>query len=221
MRALDTGAGATPLPRFAKRGGLSKTAKIRQKAGDYRLAVSGVATSTAMNDRNVILTGFMGTGKTSVGQALAARLGYAWVDTDALIESKHGPVTEIFAAYGEGFFREIEASVAAELARRRRHVISTGGHMMLDETNAALLSAHARVFCLTASPDTIVHRLAAEGNGTRPLLAGDDPAERIRSLLAERAEAYAAFEQVPTDEATLDDLVDELVRRLGVDQPSS
>jgi shikimate kinase len=86
--------------------------------------------------RNVVLTGFMGTGKTTVGRLLAERLGYGFVDTDALIVARHGPIAEIFAGRGEGEFRRLEAEVAAELADRTGLVIATGGRMLLDHGNA-------------------------------------------------------------------------------------
>ena len=161
---------------------------------------------------NVVLTGFMGTGKTTVGRLLADLLGYEFVDTDELIVELHGPIDEIFRERGEDAFRAIERDVATELAERDRVVISTGGRMMLDPANAATLGARARVFCLTASPETIAARVL---NGPpRPLLAGDNPIARIRQLLAEREAGYAAFEQIPTDSLTAADIAHELVARL-------
>ena len=122
---------------------------------------------------NVVLTGFMGTGKTTVGRLLAELLGYEFVDTDEVIEQRYGPIETIFRERGESAFRTIEREVAAELAGADRRVISTGGGMMLDPVIAESLGAGARVFCLVASPDTIVARVL---NGPdRPLLAGPDP----------------------------------------------
>jgi len=162
---------------------------------------------------NVVLTGFMGTGKTTVGRLLADLLGYEFVDTDELIVELHGPVDEIFRDRGEDAFRAIERDVAAELAERDRAVISTGGRMMLDPVNAATLGARARVFCLTASPETIAARVL---NGpVRPLLAGPSPIARIRQLLAEREAGYAQFEQVATDNRTAAEIADELAARLA------
>ncbi len=173
-----------------------------------------------MDERNVILTGFMGTGKTAVGQLLAARLGRPWVDTDALIEHRHGPIARIFAERGEEAFRGCEAAVARELADQSGLVISTGGRLMLDPENARALG-RGRVYCLDASADEILRRLASEANAERPLLAGPDPAERIRSLLIERAAGYAVFEQVATDGRSALDVVDDIVMRLGTAQPSN
>src|SRR4051794_3497386 len=161
---------------------------------------------------NVVLTGFMGTGKTTVGRLLADLLGYEFVDTDELIVAQHGPIDVIFRVRGEPAFRALERDVAGVLAERERLVISTGGRMMLDPDIAGVLAAGARVFCLTASPETIAARVL---NGPeRPLLAGDDPIARIRSLLAERAAGYARFEQVATDSLTAAEIAHDLAARL-------
>jgi shikimate kinase len=161
---------------------------------------------------NVVLTGFMGTGKTTVGRLLADLLDYEFVDTDQLIEQRHGAIETIFRERGESASRALERDLATELARRDRLVISTGGRMLLDPAIATTLEAHGRVFCLTASADTIAARVL---NGpVRPLLAGPDPLDRIRELLAERAAGYAAFEQVPTDHRTAADIAHELAARL-------
>jgi shikimate kinase len=164
---------------------------------------------------NVVLTGFMGTGKTTVGRLLAERLGYGFVDTDQLIEQRHGPIPEIFRESGEGEFRRLERAVADELAERRQLVISTGGRLMLDAVNAARLTATGDVFCLTASVDTILVRVAGDGAAAeRPLLAGDDARARITELLAERAEAYARFEQLDTEGRAPAELAAELAERV-------
>jgi len=167
-----------------------------------------------MGHRNVILTGFMGTGKSTIGRLLAERLGYDWVDTDELIVDRHGPVAGIFAEDGEAAFRDYERSVAKELAGRRGLVVSTGGRLMLDPVNIATLGATGPVFCLTADIDTIVARATADQT-ERPLLAGPDPAARVASLLGERHEGYARFEEVSTEDRTPEEIVADLVDRLG------
>lgn len=147
---------------------------------------------------NVVLTGFMGTGKSTCGRLLAGMIGYEFVDTDHLIEAEHGPIPTIFAEHGEARFREFEREAARALASRQGLVISTGGRLMLDPDNARVLGATGRVFCLTASVDSILARVEHSASD-RPLLAGDNVRERIERTLADRAEGYAAFDQVDTE----------------------
>jgi shikimate kinase len=163
---------------------------------------------------NVVLTGFMGTGKTTVGRRLARRLGYEFVDTDVVIEQRHGPIPEIFRDRGEDAFRQMEREVAAELARRSRLVIATGGRLMVDDRNAAALDATGVVVCLRAEVDTILGRVASAGD-ERPLLAGGDPRAAIEELLAERRAAYDRFTPIDTDDRTPEQIVDEIVSLLG------
>lgn len=160
----------------------------------------------------IVLTGFMGTGKSTVGRLLAERLGYDWADTDELIERRHGPIAEIFRTEGEAAFRRHEQTVVADLADRARRVISTGGRLMLDPENVARLR-HAAVFCLTADVDTIVARTGID-DVVRPLLGEGDRRERVADLLDERAVAYAAFEQVPTTGLTPEEVVTTILARL-------
>lgn len=147
---------------------------------------------------NVILTGFMGTGKTTVGRLLADRLGYEFVDTDEVIESEHGPIADLFTQSGEEEFRRIERRVAAELAARDGLVVATGGGMMVDDQNVAALAATGMIVCLTADVDTIVDRTITPGGPVRPLLAGSDPRTRVDELLVARAHAYDRFVQIDT-----------------------
>lgn len=169
-----------------------------------------------MADRNVVLTGFMGTGKTTIGRALAAQLGYEFVDTDDVIEARHGPIPAIFAEHGEGTFRRYEREVAEELAGRHGLVIATGGRMMIDAVNAEHLSGTGEVFCLVATIDTILDRVAPEGDaGPRPMLDGDDVRGTIERLLAERAPVYATFRAVETDGRAPDDIAAEIAALVG------
>lgn len=147
---------------------------------------------------NIILTGFMGTGKTAVGRLLAERLAREFVDTDALIIRRAGrPIADIFREEGEPHFRALEAAIAAELAGRRGLVIATGGGLMLDPVNAAALGNTGPVFCLHADAADILARVAADAD-KRPLLGGEDPGTRVRELLRRRAAAYARFRPVET-----------------------
>ena len=169
---------------------------------------------------NVVLTGFMGTGKSSVGRLGAAELGYEWVDTDSIFEARHGPIFEIFSSNGEEAFRRIERSLAAELAAGDGCVISTGGRMMLDEDTAALLGASARVFCLTASVGEILRRVVDQPEPVRPLLAGKSPARRVAEVMVERDLAYGRFEQVATDGRSVAEVAADIVARVsGTQEP--
>jgi shikimate kinase len=159
---------------------------------------------------NLILTGFMGTGKTTVGRLLAERLGWAFVDTDELIVAQDGrTITDIFAQDGELYFRELETAVSLELAAQSHLVISTGGRLLLDPVNADALLRNGRAFCLTAAPEEILQRIAQDGR--RPLLKVSDPATRIRELLAIRAEAYGRYPQIQTDGKTAEQVVEEII----------
>lgn len=165
---------------------------------------------------NIVLTGFMGTGKSTVGRLVAERLGRRFVDTDALIESRHGPIPELFASHGEEHFRVLERELAAELASATGLVVSTGGRTMLDPANQETLGATGVVVCLAASVDELVARLRDEAEH-RPLLRDGDPADRIAALLAERASGYGRFPQVATDGRTPDDVADAVIATVAAD----
>jgi shikimate kinase len=161
---------------------------------------------------NIVLTGFMGTGKTTVGRLLAERLGFGFVDTDELVVQRDGrTIPTIFAEEGEAYFRGLETAVALELSTQSNLVIATGGRLMLDPVNAAALEKNGRVFCLTASPEEILARV---GGGGRPLLNVPDPAARIRGLLAERAAGYGRYPQINTTGKTADEVVWEIERMI-------
>ena len=180
------------------------------------------------DSRNVVLTGFMGTGKTTVGRLLARQLGYEFVDTDRVIEERHGTIADLFRTIGEQGFRRIERDLASELAGRDRLVISTGGRMMLDPQNVASLSRNGRVFCLVATPDEIFDRVASDASRVeRPLLSVPDPRQRIVELLAERGPDYRRFAQLTTDAVSADTVASDLValatsdpHRFAIDNPS-
>ena len=172
-------------------------------------------------DRNLILTGFMGTGKTTVGRLVAEKLGREFVDTDLVIEERHGPIQEIFDRQGESGFRDIETALATELGQRKGLVIATGGRMLLDAENLKVLSENGRVFCLVASPEEIYHRVAGDSSRVnRPLLDVEDPKQRIIELLDERGPDYARFTQVATDQIEPDVIAQELADLWSGHDPS-
>jgi shikimate kinase / 3-dehydroquinate synthase len=162
-------------------------------------------------ENNLVLTGFMGTGKTTVGYELALKLGMEFVDTDALIEERHGPISQIFEDRGEAEFRSIERVVAAELGQRTGLVIATGGRMILDPVNFRELSRNGRIFCLVATPDEVHHRISNDQlRKDRPLLQVDDPRQRIVELMTEREGEYVRFPQLTTDHAGPSAIADEV-----------
>ena len=171
-----------------------------------------MTTRAAADGRNVVLTGFMATGKSTVGRLVAARLRYAFVDTDRVIEERYGPIRDIFADGGEERFRAIEREIAVELGALQALVISTGGGLMTDPVAADALSSTGHVVALTASAEVIYRRVGGPRAGERrPLLAGGDPLAIITALLDERAPVYAASPQVDTDDRHPAVIADEVV----------
>lgn len=149
---------------------------------------------------NLTLCGFMGSGKTTVGRVLAARIGRRFVDLDEWIERKEGmAVSEIFARHGEARFRELERNAAAELSRETGLVIAAGGGTLLDAACARSLRAGGVVVLLDASLAAVRGRLA--GDDTRPLLRRPDRDEAMRALYAARRPVYRerAELSVPAD----------------------
>jgi shikimate kinase len=141
------------------------------------------------NRPNIALIGFMGTGKSTVGQLVAEQLGFRFVDTDHLIEERAGkPITQIFQESGEAAFREVERRLLSEMSRWTRTVIATGGGLAAQPGNLEELKKSALVVCLWASPETIWERTRHQSH--RPLLKAPDPAARIRELLAAREPYY-------------------------------
>ncbi len=164
-------------------------------------------------EQNLVLTGFMGTGKTTVGHHLARKLGMDFVDTDELIESRHGPITRIFDERGEAGFRAIEKDIARELGAKTGLVIATGGRMVLDPENLRALSKSGRIFCLVATPEEIYDRIINdERRRDRPLLQVEDPQQAILELMSERRDDYGRFPQVITDHSDPSAIADELAR---------
>ena len=142
--------------------------------------------------KNVVLIGFMGTGKTSVGRLLAGRLGCAFHDLDKKIEEQHGmSIPAMFAEHGEPYFRAREKEAVRAAAGRTNLVIATGGGTVKDPENVALLRQNGILVALTADVDTILQRTASRG--ARPVLDQADAGERraaVVRLLEERRALY-------------------------------
>jgi shikimate kinase len=141
-------------------------------------------------NKNIVLTGFMGAGKSTVGRKLAKVLSMDLVDTDDMIESRSGmSIPEIFTKYGEDYFRALEEEVVAEASKLHGHVIVTGGGVVLREINMRNLKKNGVVIYLHAEPDIIYTRIKNQTH--RPLLQVEDPLGKIRELLEYRAPFYA------------------------------
>ena len=165
---------------------------------------------------NVILTGFMGTGKTSLGKLLATKLGRPFVDIDKKIEAEQKlSIPKIFEQFGEEHFRALEKSAVKELSERRGLVIATGGGTIKDEENLQLLKNSGVLICLTTEPEEIFNRTARRGE--RPVLdgGGDERLATIKKLLAERKKFYdRADYQVDTTEWSPLQIIDDICRYL-------
>lgn len=161
---------------------------------------------------NIVLTGFMGAGKSSVGRELSRLLGMKLIDADEEIErSQNMAISEIFRLFGEERFREIETEMLRKLAKEDRVIISTGGGAVLREENMEALRKNGTVFCLVASAETVYARTKQSDN--RPLLKVDDPMSRIRELLSARMPFYEkAGTMIDTEQKTPQQVAEEIAR---------
>lgn len=173
---------------------------------------------------NIILIGFMGCGKSTVGKKIAKECEMDFLDTDAWIEEREETsISEIFAGKGENYFRELETKcleVLAEESGQKNHshvnrkVISVGGGLPIREENRQLLKKLGTVFYLKASEDTIYHRLKTDT--TRPLLQGENPKQKIRDLMEAREEKYilASDRVIVVDDKKVKEIVEEIKQEL-------
>lgn len=147
---------------------------------------------------NLVLIGFMGVGKTSVGKRLAERLGFPLYETDAFIEEAFSmTIPEIFERYGEVSFRKKEKAVVKRISKLRRCVIATGGGVVLDRENIDLLKAHGLLIHLSLSPRTIYRRIGHQA--IRPLLQTDNPWKTLEALFHSREALYRAYSHFTVD----------------------
>ena len=153
----------------------------------------------------------MATGKSHVGRVLCEKTGWPLVDADDEIVRRAGkPIQGIFDDDGEIKFRDLERLVIADLCAGNQQIISAGGGAFIDAANRILMLMNGLVICLSATPETICFRVGAEEgdtNPSRPLLVednpGDNPLDRIESLLSQRADAYSrAHHTIETDSLT-------------------
>lgn len=151
-----------------------------------------------MNNRNLVLCGFMGSGKTTVGKLLAKKLGRTFVDMDAYIENAAGmTVSRIFETQGEPSFRQMESKAAKELSEAEGLVVATGGGALLNPKNQAAFSENGVIILLEVTPETVLRRL--KNDLSRPLLARPDKERVIRELMEQRIPVYRASARIIVD----------------------
>lgn len=169
--------------------------------------------------KNVILIGFMGCGKTTVGIRLSYRIRRVLEDTDKRIEREQGTIiSEIFAQKGEEYFRELETDLLQRLAKEDyQRVISTGGGLPMREENRNLLRQIGTVVYLRIKPESVYERL--KNDTTRPLLQCEDPLSKIKDLMAQRAPLYeeAAHIIVDVDDKNMEEVLESITGQIDVD----
>lgn len=163
---------------------------------------------------NIILVGFMGTGKTAVARALARKLKMRYIDLDDIIEADEGrSIKDIFAESGEGRFRYLEKQAAKKISSLDKQVIATGGGVVLDKQNVENLKKNGIMVCLTATPEVIYARVKDQSH--RPLLKVDKPQEVIKELLESRRPYYAKADfTIDTSGLTVEQVVNKIVKLL-------
>ena len=163
---------------------------------------------------NIILTGFMGTGKSSVGKMLAQKTGYVYRDLDAIIVGQVGmSINEIFAKHGEAYFRELEANAIKQVSSADKQVVATGGGAVIREDNRTLLRNSGIIVNLEASVEEICSRLSNDSE--RPLLNDRKSSEKLAELLEQREPYYADADiRIDTTGKKVEYVVDEILCRL-------
>jgi shikimate kinase len=165
--------------------------------------------------KNIVLTGFMGTGKTAVGRELSRLLNMKLIDVDTEIErAQNMTITELFKQFGEQRFREIETEMIKNITRNMNIIISTGGGVVLKQENMDALRVNGIIVCLKAKPETILNR--TNNNNERPLLQVGNPLERIRDLLNFRNPFYEKADIIiDTEEKTPLHIAEEIREKTG------
>ena len=160
---------------------------------------------------NIVLIGFMGTGKTTVGQQISKELWMPMVDTDTMVEVDNQMIIgEIFDRYGEDYFRNLETAAVRKVSKFKSHVISTGGGVVLRFENLNLLQENGLLFCLRATPEEIFERIKDESR--RPLLKDPDPPNKIRQLLQARQAHYQRIEhQIETTNLSIEEVTNQII----------
>ena len=163
--------------------------------------------------KNIILTGMMGSGKTTVGKELAVLLNCNFIDLDEIIEKKYGKISDIFAQKGEAYFREAETQELKNLKEKEKFVLSTGGGIILKDENIEILKKIGQVFYLSAKSETIYGRIKNQNH--RPLLNTKNPKKSIEEILNKRLGQYEkSGEKIITDNKSTKEIAGEIYEKL-------
>jgi shikimate kinase len=177
--------------------------------------LSEAAIVAALGPRSLVLVGMMGAGKSSIGRRLATRLGIPFVDADTEIEEAHRmTIPDIFATYGEAYFRSGETRVIARLLEGGPQVLATGGGAFMNPDTRAAIAVHGVSVWLKAEFDVLMRRIKRRQD--RPLMKTEDPGETLRTLMAERYPVYGQADiTIQSREVPHDKIVDEIVVALA------
>ena len=188
--------------------------KYEQTSGLCEKKAQDVLTERKQFDYNIVLIGFMGTGKSTVSDCLHSMFGMKVVEMDQVIaEREQMSIPDIFAAYGEEYFRGLETRLLVEMQSQKNTVVSCGGGAALRERNVAEMKKNGKVVLLTASPETVYERVKDDGG--RPLLEGRKDVKGISELMEQRSAKYEAAADIVinTDNKTVRQVCEELVQR--------
>ena len=163
---------------------------------------------------NIIITGFMGTGKSVVAKELARKLKMKFIDMDRIIEEGQGmSIADIFSRYGENYFRQQENKLVKELSQKENMIIATGGGTLLSSDNARILGQRGQIICLYADSRTIYNRVKRRTN--RPLLKGENVLSDIDRLLEERKKIYDNIKwKIDTTNLNIQEVTDKIMALL-------
>lgn len=184
--------------------------------GDFTSSKLALFSGVTTGGQSIVLIGFMGAGKSSVGKALARKTGLPLFDTDKIIESRFGlPVTEIFARFGEEKFRQAETETLGQLPEGAPAIIVTGGGIVLRSGNVKMLRALGRVVSLEADEETLFRRISRRAR--RPLLQTENPRATLVELLRVRAPLYrgAADVRLDTSRLTRDEVAEAILKSIA------
>lgn len=169
-------------------------------------------------EKNIVIVGFMGTGKTEVGNLLAKKLSLNFVDTDKLIEEREKDrIVRIFQVKGERYFRKVEEEVIEEVSKMKKCVIATGGGAIVSEKNYENLKKNGIIICLTATPEEIYKRTIPKKD--RPLLMkSKNVIETIKELLEMRKPYYSKADYtIDTTNKKIEEVVEEIIKILEIE----